>query len=71
MNTIQQFCEDRMITKRIEDAFIVYCRSVYADKFRIWKQGDTARLLVDKMTRGQVEELWQEFVIEMKRYLTE
>jgi hypothetical protein len=71
MNQLKQFCEERLITKHIEDAFIVYCRSVYADKFRIRKLGDTARLLVDKMTRGQVEELWQEFVIEMKRYLTE
>lgn len=66
--TIKEFCSERKVTKQIEDAFIMYCRSTYAQRFLL-ANGDTVQSLVSKLNRAQVEEAWSEFVSEMKGYL--
>ena len=65
MNTIKQFCEERKLTNPIQEAFIVYVRSTYAERFML-SMGDTVQMIVNKMTRQQVEEAWLEFVREIK-----
>jgi len=66
MNAIQSFCEERKITKRIENAFVTYCRSTYSQRFTMNENGETVKLVVDRMTDKQVLEAWLEFVNELK-----
>jgi hypothetical protein len=66
MNSIQKFCKKRKITKQIEDAFTTYCRSVYATRFLINKDGDTIQQIVSKMTEEEVKKAWGEFVLDLK-----
>lgn len=68
MNTIREFCEERKLTKQIEDAFIVYCRSTYAQRFQL-RDGQTVQMLVNNLNREKVEEAWGLFIGEMKQFL--
>lgn len=70
MTPISQFCHDRGISKNIKDAFETYCRSTYATRFAMNDKGDTIKLIVSKMTMGQVEDAWQDFVRELKQNLS-
>ena len=69
MNTIREFCEERKLSKPLEDAFTMYCRSDYADRYMIRTAGETTEMLVRKMTQSQVEEAWSKFVCEIKNLL--
>lgn len=65
MNTIKQFCEERKLSKPIEDAFIMYCRSTYAERFML-KDGDTVQAIIARMNQEQVEDAWGKFVTELR-----
>jgi hypothetical protein len=67
--TIREFCQERKLTQQIEDAFVMYCRSTYAQRFAL-RNGETVQSLVNKLNRSQVSEAWNEFVREMKDYLS-
>lgn len=66
MNTIQEFCSERRLPKPLEDAFVVYCRSDYAERFMIRTDGETTDFLVKKMTREQVADAWNKFINDLK-----
>lgn len=70
-SVISEFCEKKGVSNNIKDAFSVYCRSVYADRFGLIKDSDTAHLLISRLTEDQLADAWLGFVKEMKRYLTE
>lgn len=70
MNTIEEFCSQRQVTKAIEDAFMAYVRSSYATRFEM-KNGETVKMIVQKLTAAQVEDAWLEFVRELKNSLTD
>ena len=63
---VTEFCEERCVPKKIETLFSVFCRVTLAEKFMMNKDGDTIRIMLDKLTQGQIEGLWVKFVIELK-----
>lgn len=65
MSAISDFCEKRGISPALEEAFTMYCRSLYAGKFSLGN-GDTVKSIVSKMTEDQVLEAWVEFVKDLK-----
>lgn len=69
ISPIHEFCEKKMLPKNIADAFSAYARSVYADRMLLRGDTDTVRLLVNRLTESQMEQLWLEFVAELKRIL--
>lgn len=70
MNAIQKFCEERKITKTIQDAFEAYCRSAYAERFDLLGSGDTVKSIINKLTIKQVEDAWRSFVLDFKKSLS-
>jgi hypothetical protein len=69
MDNISKFCEGRGIDIHLEEAFTAYIRSEYAGKFSL-RNGDTTKLVVSKMTPEEVGKAWNEFVQNLKKYLT-
>lgn len=52
----------------MEEAFIAYLRSDYARRYSI-ANGETAKLIVSKMSKEEIESAWNNFVVEFKEYL--
>lgn len=69
MNPIREFCRKRKVPRKIEEAFITYCKIVLADKFDLMV-GDTASLLARKIKPKDILPIWNDFVNEMKDHLT-
>lgn len=65
------FCEQRGISGRTKDAFGMWIRATYAEKFRISKDGETAHLILNKLSEDDMEAAWKDFVKELAKYLTE
>lgn len=68
MNTLKEFCKDRMIGVKIEEAFTAYVKASYSTSFSV-KTGDTLSKMVNNMTREKVEEMWLQFVNDFKSIL--
>lgn len=71
MNEIQIFCESRGVPQTMEDAFITYCKSDYAQKYLLKKDGDTIKLVLEKMTQEQVLDAWNKFLTDIKPFMLE
>lgn len=69
MNNIQKFCINRHITKPMQDAFFAYCRSTYSTKYGL-SNGETMKFAVGKLNEAELEDAWQDFVKDMKVFLT-
>lgn len=69
MLNIRQFCEKRNISKNIEDAFVTYCRSLYATRFELKPSGDTLTGILKKLNDREIERLWMDFVCEFQQIL--
>lgn len=70
MSSLYEFCEERGLTLELRDAFVAYCRSKWASKFMVWKHGETSKLLAEKMTQRQIDEMWLAFIADLKKSLT-
>lgn len=66
---ISEFCEKKGVPLTIRDAFAAYTRAVYADKFMLRHDTDTVRLLVNKLTEEQLENVWVDFVTDLSKVL--
>lgn len=69
MNELRKFCADRKIPASMEDAFLVYCRSEYAQEYLLKKDGDTIKLVLEKMTQEQVLDAWNKFLSAAKSFM--
>lgn len=69
MSNLQIFCERKGINQEMTDAFMAYVRSMNASKFMMKKDGDTVRMLVEKMDEDQVQEAWMNFVSDFSKLL--
>lgn len=58
-----------MIDPKLEEAFTAYIRSEYAGKFSL-RNGETTKLVVSKLSIEEVGDAWNEFVKDMKKYLS-
>ena len=65
MNPIQEFCEERKIDKKIEEAFTTYVKVSYSTSLVV-KPGDTLSKMIGNMTKEKVQEQWGRFVMDFK-----
>lgn len=70
MSPVSEFCLSRGIDGYIKSAFSAYVKSVCADRYLLHSDADTLVLLIGKLTQAQVDDLWVEFVNDLKKYLT-
>lgn len=68
-STIVEFCDRKRIKKDMMDAFIAYVRSSNASKYMMRPDGDTVRLIVEKMTEEQVQAAWVQFISDFRQVL--
>ena len=68
MTPIKDFCRERGIKPKIEEAFIAYVRASYSQSYAI-KPGETLSKIMEKMTREKVEDAWQKFIVDFKETL--
>ena len=70
MHAIRDFCQKRKTGKKIQDAFIAYCKASVSDYYQI-RDGETVTGLLMKFNEGEIEKLWNKFVIDLKKLLSE
>lgn len=68
MHEINEFCRERKVTRRIQDAFVAYCKAHIHENYSIGSD-KTATGLLMKFTRDELEACWQKFVLELKDLL--
>lgn len=67
---IRVFCDERGIRDGIRNAFMSYCRTVYAAQYDMMSpDGDTIHAILMGMTESQVKQAWLEFIKDMSSYL--
>ena len=66
---LHEFCEKKGVPDNVMVAFGAYARSVYAKRFVLSGESDTVRLLINHLTEEQMEQLWLEFINELRRLL--
>lgn len=59
-----------MMDEHLKEAFAAYISSSYAAKFSL-RNGETTRRIISKLTLEEVGEIWNLFVNDLKKYLTE
>lgn len=69
MNELRKFCMERKMTQAMEEAFVIFCRTGYAEDFNIKKEGETIKGIIEKLTREEVELAWQKYVREIFKLL--
>ncbi len=69
MYKIKEFCEKRRIPKKIQDAFIAYCKASVSDYYQI-KSNETVTGLLVKFNEEEIESLWNKFVIDLRDSIT-
>ncbi len=70
MYEIDRFCEERKIPRKIRDAFVAYCKG-YIHELSNIPSNNTVTGLLMKLTQKELEERWQEFVLELRNTLTQ
>lgn len=70
MHEINEFCRERKITRKIQDAFIAYCKAHIHESYNIGSN-QTATGLLMKFTRSELEQKWQDFVLDLRDVLTQ
>ena len=70
MYAIREFCKKRKTGRKIEDAFVAYCKASVSDYFNIIS-GATATGLLAKFTEQEIDELWGKFIVDLKATILE
>lgn len=70
MNSIQEFCKNRKIPSKIEQAFTTYVKATFSSSLAV-HPGETLNKIVNNLTMEQVEEQWIKFVFDFKSTLPE
>lgn len=69
MYAIDHFCNKRKTGKKIRDAFTAYCKASISDYYQI-KSGETVTGLLMKFTEEEIADLWDRFVIDLKKSIS-
>ncbi len=69
MNNISIFCERKGLPKRIEQAFITYCKDLYASRYQMKSSGDTVTQFVSNLTDQQIQDAWNNFILDLKNVI--
>ena len=59
-----------MAGKKIQDAFIAYCKASISDYYEI-SSGQTATGLLVKFSEKEIDELWMKFIADLKSILSQ
>jgi len=70
MQAIRDFCKKRKLGKKLEDAFVAYCKASVGDYFSI-KSNETVTGLLVKFTDKEIENLWNKFVLDLRDSITQ
>ncbi len=65
------FCESKGVPENIRDAFAAYMRNVYANRYLLRGDTDTIRIMINRLGDEKLEQAWQEFISDLRKYLTE
>jgi hypothetical protein len=68
-SALTEFCEKRGIPDKLRDAFAAYARAVYADRFMLRGDTDTVRLMINRLTEEQMEQVWNQFLSDLRKIL--
>ena len=68
-SAITEFCNKKGVPSNVRDAFGAYARSVCADRYLLRGDTDTVRLLINRMTDEQLEQIWVQFVSDLSKIL--
>jgi hypothetical protein len=67
---LSEFCEKKDVPENIKEAFAAYLRSTYSLRYLLRSVTDTVRIMVNRLTQEQMERAWQEFVSDLRKFLT-
>jgi hypothetical protein len=67
---LSEFCEKKDVPENIKEAFAAYLRSTYSLRYLLRSDTDTVRIMVNRLTQEQMERAWQEFVSDLRKFLT-
>lgn len=65
MNPIDKFLDQRGVADPIRSAFVAYCKSLYASRYKFKMNGDTVNLFISRMDEDMVRLAWTEFSRDM------
>ncbi len=68
MYEINEFCTEKKVPHKIQDAFIAYCKAHIQENYNIGSD-KTATGLLMKFTQGELENCWKRFVVDLKDLL--
>lgn len=68
-NPVQDFCTEKGLSDNLTQAFLSYCKSMYASRYLMKSNGDTIAKFVSEMTYEQVQEAWNNFVSDLKNIM--
>jgi hypothetical protein len=67
---LSEFCEKKDVPENIKEAFAAYLRSTYSLRYLLRSDTDKVRIMVNRLTQEQMERAWQEFVSDLRKFLT-
>lgn len=68
-NPVQDFCYEKGLSDNLTQAFLSYCKSMYASRYMMKANGDTISKFVSEMTGEQVLDAWNNFISDMKNIM--
>jgi hypothetical protein len=68
-NELDQFMAEKKLADPMKSAFVAYCKSLYSSRYLMRSSGDTIKLFLDRMSREQVDQAWNDFVSDIRNIL--
>src|SRR5512138_2591192 len=57
-SNLTEFCDERNLSDALRQAFLTYCKSMFASRYLMSPNGDTINKFVAEMSREQVLDAW-------------
>lgn len=68
-NPVIDFCEEKGLSDNLKQAFLSYCKSMYASRYLMKANGDTITKFVSEMTSDQILDAWNNFISDLKNIM--
>lgn len=68
-NPVQEFCDEKGLSDNLTQAFLSYCKSMYASRYLMKANGDTITKFVSEMSQSQVMDAWTNFISDLKNIM--
>lgn len=70
-SNLTEFCDERNLSDALRQAFLTYCKSMFASRYLMSPNGDTINKFVAEMTQEQVLDAWNQFIHDLKSIMPE